>query len=172
MLGILTPTLIKIILVLALFSGVSMYAVHWHNSTVDKAVIATRNTILVEQQKQTIKLLDRQQEVNLSLQEAIDERNKKYAKDVASLNDKYYAAITGLRDRPTRTLGTNQSINYTSTSDRETSKGCYPIQLYREDAELAINYSRDAEQVRIALLSCYDKYDEVKTKIELLNKQK
>ena len=170
MLGILTPTLIKISLVLALFSGVALYANHWHIAAIDKAVEDTRNTILVEQQKQTIKLLDRQQEVNLSLQEAIDERNKKYAKDVASLNDKYYAAITGLHDRPTRTLGANQSINYTSTRDRETATECYPSQLYREDSELVVNISRDAEQVRLALLNCYDKYDEVKTKIELLNK--
>lgn len=171
MLGILTPTLIKISLVSLVLAVAGLSVSSWHNQSVRRAVDETRNTILVEQQKQTIKLLDKQQEVNLALQEAINERNKKYAKDVASLNDKYYAAITGLRNRPTRTIGTNQSINYTSTNNREATTGCYPTQLYREDAELVVNFSRDAEQVRLALLSCYDKYDEVKNKIELLNKQ-
>lgn len=169
MLGILTPTFAKISLVSAILIGIGLYANNWHNAKVDEAVTSAKNTILVEQQKQTIRLLARQHEVNTELMTALDERKRKYAKDVDNLNRSHATAIAGLRNRPSRSSDKKDTI-VTDTCNREATTGCYPSQLYREDAELAINYSRDAEQVRLALLKCYGDYDEVKNKIELLGK--
>ena len=167
-----TTTMLKIATVTAVLAVTSWFVYDWHTSAIAEAVTSTKNTILVEQQKQTIKLLDRQQGVNIALQQTINERNKQHAKDVADLNDKYYAAITGLRNRPSRTLGTDKSISYTSTRDGKATTGCYPSQLYREDAGMAIDFSKDAEQVRLALLKCYDDYDIVKKKIDDFVKNK
>ncbi len=170
MIGIPTPTLIKISLVSAVLAASGLYAYTWHKTAVNEAVTNAKNALLVDQQKQTIKLLARQHEVNSALNILIQERNKKHAKDIDDLNSKHVAAIASVRNRPSRAIVRTETVVVTDTCNREATTGCYPSQLYREDAELAINYSRDAEQVRLALLKCYGDYDEVKNKIELLGK--
>ena len=172
MIGIPTPALIKISLVSAVLAASGLYAYTWHNTAVDEAVTNAKNALLVDQQKQTIKLLARQHEVNSALNILIHERNKKYAKDIDDLNRKHVAAIASMRNRPSRTIVRTETVVVADTRDAEVTAGCYPEQLFREDAELVINIATDAEQVRLALLKCYYDYDSVKKILEDFTKNK
>jgi hypothetical protein len=174
-----TLTIVKIIAIISLLVGSLTYAYTWHHAKVESevnlAIERTTNSIKAQEQLQTIKLLDRQYEINSNISSNHAEIQRKYKQEIASLNDKYYSAITGLRIRAQRdskgTFGTNEITSNQRTSFAEAPRGCYPSELYREDAELAINIAREAEVIRLELLSCYKHYDNLKDSVDKLLKK-
>ena len=85
-------------------------------------------------------------------QAATDKIRKDKDEKINAINNQLADAISELRKRPSRT---------SETSDGSVAKGCNGSQLYSEDAEFLIRESARAEKVRVALLSCYQQYDEV-----------
>jgi hypothetical protein len=85
-------------------------------------------------------------------QTATDRIRKDKDEKINTINNQLADAISELRKRPSRS---------SEASDGSAPKGCNGSQLYSEDAEFLIRESARAEKVRVALLSCYQQYDEV-----------
>lgn len=66
------------------------------------------------------------------------------------INDQLVNAISELRKRPSRTEQAGNGSNCNGTG------------LYAEDAEFLIREASRADQIRIALQSCYKQYDSIK----------
>jgi hypothetical protein len=85
-------------------------------------------------------------------QTSTDRIRKDKDEKINNINNQLADAISELRKRPSRS---------SETLDGSAPKGCNGSQLYSEDAEFLIRESARAEKVRVALLSCYQQYDEV-----------
>lgn len=69
---------------------------------------------------------------------------------IKAINNQLVDAVSELRKRPSRTL---------DTADR---KSCNGASLYAEDAEFLVREAARADEMRVALQSCYKQYDSIK----------
>ena len=83
-------------------------------------------------------------------QAAADEIRKAKDAQINAINNQLADALVSLRNRPSRT---------TETGNRQ---NCNGTGLYAEDAEFLIREATRADQIRIALQSCYQQYDSIK----------
>lgn len=79
-----------------------------------------------------------------------DKIRKEKNAQIQAINDQLVNAISELRQRPSRT---EQASNGSS---------CNGTGLYAEDAEFLIREASRADQIRVALQSCYKQYDAIK----------
>lgn len=83
-------------------------------------------------------------------QAAADEIRKAKDAQINAINSQLADALISLRNRPSRT---------SETSNRQ---NCNGTGLYAEDAEFLIREASRADQIRVALQSCYQQYDAIK----------
>jgi K+-sensing histidine kinase KdpD len=96
----------------------------------------------------------RQKEQELSAKADLIRKQKN--EQIANINSQLRAALNGLRDRPS-------SINLPAdTTPGQTAQGCYPAELYREHAEMALREAARADTIRSALNACYLQYDSLR----------
>ena len=96
----------------------------------------------------------RQKEQELSAKADLIRKQKN--EQIANINSQLRAALNGLRDRPS-------SINLPAdTTPGQAAQGCYPAELYREHAEMALREAARADTIRSALNACYLQYDSLR----------
>ena len=76
-------------------------------------------------------------------------RNDKDAQ-IKAINNQLVNAISELRSRPSR------------TAETPNGKGCNGASLYAEDSEFLVREAARADEIRVALQSCYKQYDSIK----------
>jgi hypothetical protein len=91
-----------------------------------------------------------------ALQDDADNLRKTKDEQIKKLNRSLTAALDGLRNRPERPAQSSVP------SDPGTGGGCYPSQLYREDAAVAVELAGEADQLRIHLERCQAAYESVR----------
>jgi hypothetical protein len=91
-----------------------------------------------------------------NMQTAADNLRRTKDAQITKLNRDHAAALDGLRDRPTH------PEPGAVPSDSGAGPSCYPSQLYREDASVAIEFATEADQLRIHLGRCQDAYESVR----------
>ena len=69
---------------------------------------------------------------------------------IKAINNQLVDAISELRKRPSRSTETTNG------------QGCNGSSLYAEDAEFLVREASRADQIRVALQSCYQQYDSIK----------
>lgn len=83
-------------------------------------------------------------------QAAADQIRKEKDEKINTINNQLVDAISELRKRPSRT---EQASN---------GQSCNGASLYAEDAEFLVREAARADEIRIALQSCYKQYDSIK----------
>ena len=83
-------------------------------------------------------------------QAAADQIRKDKDAQIKIINNQLVDAISELRKRPSRTDQANAGQN------------CNGTRLYSEDAEFLIREAARADEIRVALQSCYKQYDALK----------
>lgn len=83
-------------------------------------------------------------------QAAADQIRKDKDAQIKAINNQLVDAISELRKRPSRT---DQAHN---------GQSCNGASLYSEDAEFLIREAARADEIRVALQSCYKQYDSIK----------
>lgn len=87
------------------------------------------------------------------LQQEHDKQVEVKNAQIKNLNTQLVAALAGLSNHPERPTG-GASV----PTDTAHGAGCYPAQLYREDAGVAIKLAAEADQLRIDLAACQADY--------------
>jgi vacuolar-type H+-ATPase subunit F/Vma7 len=90
------------------------------------------------------------QEKEKEYQAAADQIRKDKDAQIKIINNQLVDAISELRKRPSRADQANAGQN------------CNGTRLYSEDAEFLIREAARADEIRIALQSCYKQYDSLK----------
>lgn len=108
-----------------------------------------------DQAEQSAKVATEALAVTKSLQASADQQRKASNAQITALNASLAAAVAGLSNRPSR------SDAGSMPGSPSTGAGCYPSQLYREDAEVALQLTGEADQLRVALQSCQTQYSRV-----------
>lgn len=83
-------------------------------------------------------------------QAAADEIRKAKDAQINAINNQLADALVSLRNRASRTAETGNEQN------------CNGTRLFAEDAEFLIREASRADQIRVALDSCYKQYDSLK----------
>jgi DNA repair exonuclease SbcCD ATPase subunit len=113
---------------------------------------------IAEQTKATLKLVQDAQEKERSLQEAAEKLRKAKNAEINDLATKLADALDSLRNRPSR--------NETSVpTDTTVGRGCYPSELYREDAAAFIKLAGEADQLRASLTYCQAQYSKARNQL-------
>lgn len=108
---------------------------------------------LAEQARQQSAARQREQALQATADRIREEKNR----EIAALNRRHAAVVDGLRNRPERpAIGTSPVPE--AAGDRPGPAGCTPSQLYRSDAELALEIARDADFLRLQLAACQAAY--------------
>lgn len=79
-----------------------------------------------------------------------DEIRKAKDDQIRNINNQLADALVSLRQRPSRTAETGNGQNCNGTG------------LYAEDSEFLVREASRADQIRVALQSCYQQYDSIK----------
>lgn len=90
-------------------------------------------------------------EKETALQANADQLRRDKDNEIRSLNDRVAALNDSLRKRPNRPGGMSQ----TSGAGQG---GCTGKELYRDDGEFLIRIARQADEVRLAYLQCFNQY--------------
>lgn len=149
----------KIVAILLVLT--SLFA--WHKYEVSKAItntVAEQTAIYKKQVDElTIKSLKVESELKTQV-EAIKGEKDAQVKDI---DRKYRTAIDSLRQRQERSTASNSTGN---SCNAESTKGATGAELYREDAEILIEFARDTEELKTHLKVCYLQYDTIKQQLD------
>lgn len=88
-----------------------------------------------------------------TLQATADTLRRTQDAQLKKLTREHAAALDGLRNRPERPAARDVP------NDSLVGDGCYPSQLYREDAAVVIELAAEADQLRINLGRCQGAYE-------------
>lgn len=111
--------------------------------------------------KQHLRAVERAREKEQSAQAAANTLAKEKNAKLKNLDAAYQRIAEQLRKRPARPdAGVPQS-----TGDRDAGRGCSVGELYRDDAEMAAAEFRRAETIRLNLMHCYARYEDVRKKL-------
>jgi len=90
------------------------------------------------------------------LTEAVAQIRRQKDDQIARINSQLWVAIDGVRDRASiHDLPADTTLG-------QTAQGCYPAELYREHAEMALREAARADTIMSALNSCYLQYDSLR----------
>lgn len=107
---------------------------------------------LVEYAKRQADARKKQEE----LQDRADRIREEKNREIADLTRKHAAALERLRHRPERPASSSGVPQI--AGNRPGARGCTPSELYRGDAELALQIAERADQVRLHLAACQAVY--------------
>lgn len=160
--------IIKIVLVVVLFG--SLYGGHKYkvNQSVQEAVQIVKIQQVEEIFRQKEVIFDKAQKEKDKLQQSFDKAQKEKDAKIFTLNSSVNTLLNSLQQRPSRD-SSNSGLG-ASSSAAESSRGAYPAELFREDAEAFILFGKDAEEVRLGLVQCYSDYESVKKSLESYSK--
>lgn len=160
--------LIRNIAITIVVTAALTHAYSWHNAKVKKATESVINSIQLDMSRQSLKLFNERDNANIALTEKVNQIELQKQKQMRIADAKYnsllaaFNGFNGLSERPKTTSSTDTSNDPTSTSNTEATTGVNFGRLYREDAIFLAGYARSTEEIKIALLSCYKQYDQVK----------
>lgn len=160
---LLNPRLLAGLALAAALAGIGWWG---YNLVYDRGAQAVQVKWDAEKQaqaEQSAKVATEAMTATKTLQASADQQRKASNAQIAALNSSLAAAVAGLSDRPSR--GDAGGVSGSPGN----GAGCYPSQLYREDAEVAIQLTGEADQLRVALQHCQTRYQSV---YEALNGQK
>lgn len=162
--------LIKLTLIVALCGGIyGIYKFKVHQAVQEAVqVVNVQHSAETFRQKEII--FDKSQKEKDKLQQDFDKAQKEKDAKIHTLNRDVSNLLVSLQQRPSRD-SSNSSLS-TSTTATASPRGAYPSELFREDAEAFVLFARDAEEVRLGLLSCYRDYDAVKKSVESFSDKK
>lgn len=112
-----------------------------------------RAQMLVEQ---ALRQADARQK-EAELQDRADKIREEKSREIADLNRRHAAALERMRNRPDRPAPAAGGMS-TAAGHRDGAGGCTPSELYRPDAELALEIARRADSVRVQLAACQAAY--------------
>lgn len=98
--------------------------------------------------------------ITKDLQTRMDQQRGEANAQLANLNRSLGTAIAGLSNRPAR--GDAGGVPGNPAAGR----GCYPSELYREDAAVALKLGAEADRLRIALGTCQSAYAAAREKLK------
>lgn len=150
----------KLLAYILAFSVLIGGATFWYNKHIDSVVLKAQTEIADKYNNSLVILQKKVDLKTVELKETIKEMDDAKNIEINANSKHYESVILSLRERTERP--TSQSNNNPNAGNAEGPKGAYPAELFREDAEAFANFGKDAEQLRINLLSCYKQYDEVK----------
>ena len=101
--------------------------------------------------------VEKAREKEQNWQQAADSLRQEKDREIKNLNARATALANSLRDRPTRPADESGVPPAASTGQ----SGCTARELFREDAEVAIRFAREADELRAALKQCYTQYEAV-----------
>jgi uncharacterized coiled-coil DUF342 family protein len=160
LIGLLSGWQVKLAIALVVLS--SLY--FWHLSEVKVAVNKVKQEYLLESalqyQEITKDAFWKTQELKDSFAKIDEDKDAK----LQTLNSRVNTLTTRLRNRPSRSE--NRSSNTGNTGTKEAAKGSNGSELYREDAIFLIWEATRADTIKEELLTCYNKYDTAKDKID------
>ena len=151
--------IIGIVLGVGAIIGTYYLADNWRNNSVNIAVLAERERLVMQYDKkvteQIVLAMESQAKLQVSFDKSIKEKNAK----ITSANRKYNALVNSVQDRPSRPSSPTAVVNSCNT---EGGSGVTGKGLYRDDASFLIGEAARAETIRLELISCYNLYDQVK----------
>lgn len=160
--------MIKAVAITIVLTAALTHAYNWHTSKVKEAIESSVNIIQLDLAKQSLKVINERDNASIALVEKVKQIEYKNKEQLRIANEKYnsllasFNSFNGLSHRPSATSSTDSSNKPESTRDSEATSGSNYGRLYREDAIFLADYSRATEELKIALLSCYKQYDQVK----------
>ena len=89
------------------------------------------------------------------LQANADKLRKEKDAEIRNITARANALSNSLQQRQTRPTETGSLSSSTGTR----SSGCTARELFREDAEVAVRFAREADELRTALTQCYAQYE-------------
>lgn len=129
---------------------IMLAASHWKAYKMGEATVAVEWAAdKLSQADQTNQLQAETARTTINLQADADKTRKTKDAKITKLNADLTIALNGLRDLPSRP-GEGDLPSPTGAA-----AGCYPAQLYREDASVAVQLAGEADQLRISLGACY-----------------
>lgn len=145
---------------IAIVLSVALLASHW------KAYVMGQNNIRAEVAQENItraqgmmKLVERAQEKQAAIQAAADKQTEVDHAQITKLNTDINAARTAERMRRTaRPAGYVPPTDATAAA----TPSCSARSLYAEDASVALEFAAEADDLRIAYLSCESRYNAVR----------
>ncbi len=151
---------VKLILVLAIISGVYI----WHRSEVKIAVNTAVTEIENAYSKEKLKLLEKANDETIALRDRTDKIIKDKDVKIKTLDTRVANLTLSLQNRPERPAsnGSNTGI----TSNAKSPEGATGLQLYRADGEFLAWFSGQTSKLQVELNTCYNQYDEVKKSLD------
>jgi hypothetical protein len=90
------------------------------------------------------------------LTEAAAQIRRQKDEQIARINSELWITLDGVRQRPSiHDLPADTTLG-------QTAQGCYPAELFREHAEMALREAARADTIMSALNSCYLQYDSLR----------
>lgn len=132
----------QIALLLVLIAAVWFHG-NYHGKNTERLAWQTTTNDAVKQARKTER--EQQEKVNAAIQKQFD--------DLASVHGQLIIDLDRLRNRPGRAS--------LPTTARTECKGSTGAELSRQDAEFLTRLAARADEIRIALIACYDYADSV-----------
>ena len=107
---------------------------------------------IAKQTEETLKLVQDAQDRERELQEAAEKIRRAKNVQINQLATDLADALDRLRNRPSR--GSEGSV----PPDAGIGRGCYPSQLFTEDAGNLIKLAGEADKLRLSLAACQTQY--------------
>lgn len=166
MIGLLSPAVLRAVAVAAILAALAwayhLWADHQRETgrqeiraewQADKLARAEANRIL----------LMANAKATGALQAKADTDRKAFHAQIHSIDLERDELARKLRNRPERPKPANSGDGVPANPGTATAgPGCAPIQLYRDDADVALRIAASADKLRIAYQSCKAQYDSIK----------
>lgn len=114
---------------------------------------------IILQAQETARLVETVRITEQTLQAKAESLRKAKNAEINDLATKYADAVNSLSKRPSR------SENNLPT-DTGTGRGCYPSELFREDAKVAIDLATEADRLRASLAYCQSQYSKIRNQLK------
>jgi hypothetical protein len=108
-----------------------------------------------EQYAQYAKAQEEARAKEQELQSNADKLRKEKDAEIRNINARANALSNSLQQRQTRPTETSSLPSSSGTRP----SGCTARELFREDAEMAVRFAREADELRTALTQCYAQYE-------------
>ena len=107
------------------------------------------------QYAQYAKAMEESVEIQQQLQMGADKLRQEKDREIRDITARNTALANSLQQRQTRPTETGSL----SSSSGARQSGCTARELFREDAEVAVRFAREADELRTALTQCYAQYE-------------
>jgi len=154
----------------AVFLGCMTGLYFWHISKVNTAVELAVQKIDLEQDMRNLKLQERAHEASVRLDETLKQVQKDKDAKIKIANASYDNLLQWVRKQGIGSTASTDGIPDSPIVGKDSRESDFGI-LHRQDAEALVEYSKDAESLRVEVLSCYQQYDAVKDTLDAFKKE-